>query len=155
MCREKAYDGNVLEFAEYAGLDVYTPDPNQIFVDIDSIDSWNTFDRWLNEPLNAERFSIKYTTSKGGWLHCYVTHKGIDTLSPYQRIAFESILGSDPWRCMFAMDDIMSGNEEFASCFYEVPDGRFRDVPEDGQYILRIGGKLSFIAAQFVQTEQE
>jgi hypothetical protein len=139
-----AYMGNMEEVASRNNLDLYVPDHNQLFVDIDSVEGWRVFAEWMRTPLVAEDVTVRYTTSKSGWLHCYVTHKRITNFSPYHRIAFETLLGSDSWRGMLAMYDIAEGNEEFASCFFEVPDGCFRDTPEDGQHILLQGSDLYF-----------
>ena len=107
--------------AKAKGLVLVLPEPNQIFLDIDSKGDEQHLAEMLECLIdNGEEFDYeKRTVSPGGNLHVYLRTKW--ALDPLLRVALQACLGSDRKRELLSLLRIVRKYDIPASCFFETP----------------------------------
>lgn len=111
------------EKAKRLGLDLIKPEPDQLFVDLDSDTDREAFEkRWMKLhpmwPLSSFRM-VESTGGKGHY-HVYVTIPELNPLGEHERIALQAALGSDYFREMLAIFHGRAGYK-WTSVFFEKP----------------------------------
>ncbi len=112
--------------AKELGLVVRRPEPDELFVDLDGPDARERFDRGralltaIEFGHDEDQFAVVITPSRRpGHEHAVVNlHRPLD---PYERIAYQLLLGSDPTREVLAMGQIGAGLVNDAVVFFEKP----------------------------------
>lgn len=118
-------DGNdPIEKARALGLEVVFPNENELFVDIDSNESWDEFLDAI--PLLSQmerapgllRFTV--TASRNGNKHVVVT-LGRPVKDQEERLMLQAMLGSDRKRELLGLRQVRSGDRILAQravCFF-------------------------------------
>ena len=112
------------EKAKRLGLDLLKPNPDEIFVDIDSYSDLVVFEhRFALFQKLWPASTARFTDSPSGkpWRkHVYVTVPALAPLTDHERIALQAALGSDPFREMLAIFHGRAGYQH-TSVFFEKP----------------------------------
>ena len=102
------------------GLRVVRPGPKDIQLDIDTPEQLAHYTAQLEllNHLTQDQFSeVKRTVSPGGNTHVYVrSHR---PLQPTTRIAFQTLLGSDPKRELLSMARLMVMGDDLCTVLFE------------------------------------
>lgn len=106
------------------GCVVVQPEPNQLFVDIDSNEDMNFLLAGLariraRTPVE-DRITPSPSGREGRW-HVTLTFAE-RTFTPLERVAFQAALGSDRMRELNSVIDILD-NDPLPTIFFEKPDG--------------------------------
>lgn len=122
---ESSYSDLRMEYAQaqakLRGQVVVLPGPRELFVDIDSVDQLKMFFDRI-EKLKAQfeeghvNYVIRSSRSGGDRFHIVVTLPL--PLQPFERIAYQAILGSDPVRELLSIARINYGCEH-PTIFFE------------------------------------
>ena len=109
-----------VEKAARLNMDLVLPEPHELFVDLDDEKAIDDFEknRWPWFRNVYPESSVKFTTSKSGNIHAYVSCHNLAPLKPTERIAMQAALGSDPLREMIALQHLRDGYEYY-SVFFE------------------------------------
>lgn len=114
---------DAVEKAARLGLTLVQPNPDQVFVDIDSERERVEFlARWLMFLELYPDATYTETRSQNNNWHIYITIPSLSPIGDHERIALQAALGSDPLREMLA---IMHGRAgyKYTSVFFEKPNG--------------------------------
>lgn len=106
------YTSEALAYAEQNGLDVILPNPNQLFVDIDSEDALAIFVNRVGEIrkwVDLDYLVNSSPSGRKGHYHIYVTLTRNIT-SENERILLQLLLGSDPSREVMSWARVVAGN---------------------------------------------
>ncbi len=125
-----------IAYGQAQGLEVHLPAPTELLLDLDipaaeQQCAWMI--RYLQVHVSAE-ITVRYTTSKSGNRHAYVTLKGFPDLTPMARIALQAVLGSDPKRELLSILHVLRQDGIPPTVLYEVPEKR--------QYLSVMGGEM-------------
>ena len=117
---EYDFDASCEEVAELRCLDVVYPKDNQLQLDLDTEEQWIEFNRRL--PFFEVNPEVIVKPSASGLPHRHVTltFPG-HSFSPWERIAMQAALNSDPIREFLSARRLWQGTEK-PSCLFEVPD---------------------------------
>lgn len=133
------YDNPDAKAAEL-GLDVKRPEPNELFIDLDSDDAKDEFEHNLivfNERLGAFYGGGGTTTTTPsqteGHYHAIVRFSTAVKFSAEERICLQALLGSDRVREILALGQVRSGLEHDATVFFEAPCGPVHDTLEEAR----------------------
>jgi hypothetical protein len=109
------------------------PEPNELFIDIDTRDQLATFERnfeVLRRYIPVEECTE--TPSKRGWPHVHIVVRLKHAVTSIERIAMQTALGSDPMREILSIARVYT-NQQHATCFFEdlvMPEAKRRLWPE-------------------------
>ena len=107
------------------GLVVRRPKPHELFVDADSPAQRTAFREGLEELRAIEGEEVvSYVVSPSkteGHVHIVVTFLDERRLAPYERLAYQILLGSDPKRELLAMKQVRADLSHDAVVFFEKP----------------------------------
>lgn len=115
---------DAVEKATRLGLLLVKPGPNEVFVDLDSLEERGAFKRRFDMAKKLwPKISVRYTVSSSGGdkRHAYVTIPELDAIGNHERIAIQAALGSDPFRELLAVFHGRAGYE-YTSVFFEKPE---------------------------------
>ena len=102
------------------GYTVRFPEPNEVFIDLDSHDAHTNFYACLRNVQQLFKCRITYErASKSGISHSHIIVTFERELTPLERILLQALLGSDQMRELLALRDIWEGREKYASIFFE------------------------------------
>jgi hypothetical protein len=113
-----------LDSAASQGLKVRFPEPNELFIDIDSEEDWTRFGE-LSTILNCYTpINLNWAPSKSGMpkRHVVVTLMSGKTFTPLERIAFQACLGSDRKHELLSLLAVPTNPKP--TCFYETTNTR-------------------------------
>lgn len=105
------------EAAARLGMIMIEPKPNELFVDIDSEESYTEFHKRIEDLKRFFHMEYKEKISKSGLPHQHITvslfHKTGEPykVDPYLRILLQHVLGSDRVREILSTYRILSGVE--------------------------------------------
>lgn len=108
-CNNEDYDMNenreeYISRMKDEGFEVKYPDPNELFIDLDTEEHYMLFRRQLDSLEKAyPGVSINIYPSRGGLPGRHVIVQMPFNMSDVERIAWQSILGSDPFREFMSM----------------------------------------------------
>jgi len=106
-------------YAADNGLRIVYPEHNQLLIDIDSDEDFQTFKDQFK--ILSEKFKVLWTVtpsrSKPQGKHIIVTVPGAN-FSDLERIAFQAVLGSDRKRELLSIFDIIKGDSH-PTVFFE------------------------------------
>jgi hypothetical protein len=120
---------NGLETAAAAGLRAVVAQPNQLLIDIDTLESEYKYNTMLG--MVASFFPLEVTSdlpSKSGGDHRHITLTLGHSISNVERVLLQAILGSDPKRELLSYVRLLRGIEP-ATMFFEKPD-EASDLPK-------------------------
>lgn len=103
------------------GLAVVYPAPNQLQIDIDSLDAAHDYDKriaFVREHLPDLVVEAHRAPSASGLPRLHVTLTLSRSLGALERIAIQSLLGSDPWRELYSFVCHEKGRT-LPTCFFE------------------------------------
>jgi hypothetical protein len=84
---------------ERLGLQVIIPATNELQIDLDTEEEFQHFQSmWGVWVYNGFGGGMKTAPSKSGYPHRHITITLLDDVTPWQRIALQAALGSDPKR---------------------------------------------------------
>lgn len=107
MGAELVYEGDANETREQwiertkgEGFDVVTPKANELFIDIDTEEQYDTYQRMLEimERNGVVPRVIDERQSRSGWPCKHIRIQLPFDVAPWERIAWQAALGSDPAR---------------------------------------------------------
>ncbi len=107
------------EIAAKKGKKLRLPEPNELFLDLDSVEDLTEFQRrWhrLAELFPGAIYEA-YSSATSGHVHVIVTLD--EPVSEDWRLFYEACLGSDPVRAVLGWREVMTAQRERASCFFE------------------------------------
>jgi hypothetical protein len=111
-----------LEAAKEMGLEVVTPKPNQLQLDIDCLEAMNHYS--IMRSVLDQRYCVlkeSITTSKSGGDRKHITLTLDRDITPTERILLQATLGSDRKRELLSYFRVLDG-EELPTLFFEVPE---------------------------------
>jgi hypothetical protein len=91
-----------IEAAKAEGFEVLVAGPNDLFIDIDDLPAYETFQRCFDILIRYKVAEIVFDRSSTSGLphrHIHVRILG-EPLTPWQRLAFECAMASDPVRSL-------------------------------------------------------
>lgn len=94
-----------------AGFSIIVPKTNELFVDLDTEDQYRRFEVMFDTMhVKFPGITCEIKESAGGYpkRHAYITLTW--DVSEYERIAWQAILCSDPYREMCSMKRVMTGS---------------------------------------------
>jgi len=115
---------DVEALAAAKGLRVRYPQPNELFIDIDSAEAYAQFKRLREvfergEPIVGTTIAASPSEAPGHY-HAIVTLRR-DVL-PRERVMLQALLGSDPMRELLSYRRVIAGSDpEAVSVFFERP----------------------------------
>lgn len=124
---------DAIKFAEDNDLVVKLPEPNQLFIDIDSLADLGTFHGnygLIDQYVGIEGFVITESRNGGEGKHIVVTLSKNITLT--ERCLLQAILGSDLRREAHGFWRIMQGSTT-PTLFFEKGVGEDEDESNDGE----------------------
>lgn len=108
--------------AEALGCNVVMPEPNQLFIDIDSNEDYRVFieHHAMLTSIGGEGGKIVSTkASKSGLPRCHIVLEFDRELSNVERVLLQAVLGSDRKRELLSWIRIRSGATEHPTLFFE------------------------------------
>lgn len=101
---------------EAKGMVINYPEANELLIDIDTTDQYNTFLQQLEilerNIVGLDRELIKCWASKSGLPACHISVRlPFDLVTPAMRIAFQAALGSDPMRELLSLVRLKNGDD--------------------------------------------
>lgn len=132
---------DAVEKAKRLGLKLVLPEPDEVFVDLDSDAELTVFQGRLGllQQLYPSA-SATYTRSVNNHHHAYVTIPELAPIGDHERIAIQAALGSDPFREMLAIYHGRAGYK-YTSCFFEVPERHEAMMQTELELALKGGAK--------------
>lgn len=119
-------EDRMLEAAKAKNQRVRYPKPNQLFLDIDSEDDFDLFNEQLHVLKQHLTVSgVEVTVSKSGLPHRHVVVTLGRKVSKLERIALQTMLGSDRVHELLSWCALGKGNKK--------PSVLFENEPADGQ----------------------
>lgn len=115
------------EVAAERGLVCKYPKPNELFVDIDSEEQLNEFQRRLHAfKIHDHKFLYAhdtYTQSNSGapHYHCVITFPESETFTELERIAYQAALNDDPLKVFLSVLRVSRGVSN-PTTFFEKPE---------------------------------
>jgi len=109
--------------AEELGLVCVTPQPNELFIDVDSEESYQRYIK-ASQCLSSNNFQVdlvRATPSKSGGPHMHIVLRVTATysLTDMERILLQACLGSDPIREILSYLRIKYGSPYPPTTFFE------------------------------------
>lgn len=107
-----------IERAAELGCDIILPNPNEVFVDIDSEEAFELFKKRVKGFATNATITVK--PSKSGLPKRHITISYSDrTFNDWERLAIQSVLGSDPMREWISAKRLFNNTPGIPSCFFE------------------------------------
>lgn len=117
------FDLKAEEVAKERGLVVVYPEKNQLQFDLDTKEEREEFMKRCHEMINGRNFHFHEHVSPGGGEHRHVTLTFFDMeFTEWQRIALQSVLGSDPMREFLNARRLMEGATDKPTRLFETQE---------------------------------
>lgn len=111
--------GAFISYVEAGGYIVVEPAPNQLQIDIDTPEQYETF-KTMSDCLSRNWDAVSQLAvptieehfSKSGFPRRHITVTLPFNVEPWQRIAFQAAMGSDPFRELLSIVRLLRGDDK-------------------------------------------